>query len=85
MSVYSITGYANGQNSTVGAQPETDARPPAAGRLGVEIRSVNSRFLDLSFKLPEELRQHETALREMLTGKLKRGKVEVRAAVESTA
>ncbi|MGJ7546332.1 YicC/YloC family endoribonuclease [Variovorax sp. LT1R16] len=85
MSVYSMTGYANGQNGPVGTPPETDARPPAAGRLGVEIRSVNSRFLDLSFKLPEELRQHETALRELLTGKLKRGKVEVRAAVESTA
>jgi uncharacterized protein (TIGR00255 family) len=85
MSVYSMTGYANGQNGPVGTQPETDARPSAAGRLGVEIRSVNSRFLDLTFKLPEELRQHETALREMLTGRLKRGKVEVRAAVEGAA
>ena len=77
MPVYSMTGYASGQNGPAGSHSEAEARPAAAGRLGVEIRSVNSRFLDLTFKLPEELRQHETALRELLTGKLKRGKVEV--------
>ncbi len=75
MPVYSMTGYASGQNGSAGSHSEAEARPAAAGRLGVEIRSVNSRFLDLTFKLPEELRQHETALRELLTGKLKRGKV----------
>ncbi|RTQ33947.1 YicC/YloC family endoribonuclease [Variovorax sp. NFACC27] len=85
MPVYSMTGYASGQNGPAGSHSEAEARPSAAGRLGVEIRSVNSRFLDLTFKLPEELRQHETALRELLTGKLKRGKVEVRAAIESAA
>jgi uncharacterized protein (TIGR00255 family) len=84
MSVYSMTGYASGQNGPAGTPPETDPRPLAAGRLGVEIRSVNSRFLDLTFKLPEDLRQYEPVLREMLTGRLKRGKVELRAAVEST-
>jgi uncharacterized protein (TIGR00255 family) len=82
MPVYSMTGYASGQNGPTGSHPEAEARPSAAGRLGVEIRSVNSRFLDLSFKLPEELRQHEPALRELLTGKLKRGKVELRASIE---
>jgi uncharacterized protein (TIGR00255 family) len=56
-----------------------------ASRLGLEIRSVNSRFLDLTFRLSEELRQHEPVLREMITGKLKRGKVEVRAALESVS
>jgi uncharacterized protein (TIGR00255 family) len=85
MPVYSMTGYASGQNGSAGSHSEAEARPSAAGRLGVEIRSVNSRFLDLTFKLPEELRQHETALRELLTGKLKRGKVEVRATIENTA
>jgi uncharacterized protein (TIGR00255 family) len=85
MPVYSMTGYANGQNNPVGTPSETDLRPVTAGRLGVEIRSVNSRFLDLTFKLPEELRQHETALRELLTSRLKRGKVEMRAAVENPA
>jgi uncharacterized protein (TIGR00255 family) len=80
-----MTGYASGQNSPARPPAETDSRPLAAGRLGVEIRSVNSRFLDLTFKLPEDLRQYEPVLREMLTGRLKRGKVELRAAIESTA
>ncbi len=53
------------------------------GRLGIEIRSVNSRFLDLSFRLPDELRSFEPALRTLLTSRLKRGKVEVRAAIDS--
>jgi len=51
----------------------------AQGTLALEIRSVNSRFLDLYFKLPEELRHVESALRDMLTGALARGKVEIRA------
>ena len=85
MSVYSMTGYANGQNGPVANQPEAESRPPIVGRLGVEIRSVNSRFLDLTFKLPEELRQHEGALRELLSSRLRRGKVELRASLESLA
>ncbi|VTU28713.1 hypothetical protein SRS16CHR_04322 [Variovorax sp. SRS16] len=85
MPVYSMTGYASGQNGPTGSHSEAEARHAATGRLGVEIRSVNSRFLDLTFKLPEELRQHEPALRELLAGKLKRGKVELRASIESAA
>jgi uncharacterized protein (TIGR00255 family) len=79
MPVYSMTGYASGHNGAVATQPEAEIRPSPAGRLGVEIRSVNSRFLDLAFKLPDEFRQHEGALRELLSGRLKRGKIEVRA------
>lgn len=80
MSVYSMTGYASVQRT-----PGNDASAAAAGpRLGLEIRSVNSRFLDLVFRLPEELRHVEPALRERLTAKLKRGKVEVRVAVEAS-
>ncbi|MBU2286115.1 MAG: hypothetical protein KKC85_06730, partial [Gammaproteobacteria bacterium] len=82
MPVYSMTGYASGQSGPSGEHPETDSKPTHGGRIGVEIRSVNSRFLDLTFKLPEELRQHEPALREMLGSQLKRGKVELRASVE---
>ena len=84
MPVYSMTGYASAQHSTASPSSETDAKGPA-GRLGLEIRSVNSRFLDLSFKLPEELRQHEPALRDLLIGHLKRGKIEIRASIESLA
>jgi len=78
-----MTGYATVQSSTAQSAPETEARQDANSRLGVEIRSVNSRFLDLAFRLPDELRQTEPALRELLTGKLKRGKVEVRVSLES--
>jgi uncharacterized protein (TIGR00255 family) len=48
--------------------------------LQVECRAVNSRFLDLGFRLPEECRGAEPALREMATQALSRGKVEFRAA-----
>ena len=85
MPVYSMTGYASAQHSAAASGPDSEAKHAAPARLGLEIRSVNSRFLDLSFRLPEELRQHEPALRELLTAKLKRGKVEVRAAIESSA
>ena len=83
MPVYSMTGYASAQYSTSAGEPET--RNTAPSQLGLEIRSVNSRFLDLSFRLPEELRQFEPVLREMVLARIKRGKVEVRAAIESNA
>jgi len=85
MSVYSMTGYASLQSSTVQAATETELQRDTSSRLGIEIRSVNSRFLDMTFRLPDELRQVEPALRELLTSKLKRGKVEVRVSLESTA
>ena len=82
MQVYSMTGYASVHGQLVEGVPSTQVDTAPAGRLGVEIRSVNSRFLDLSLRLPDELRSSEPALREILTNKLKRGKVEVRAAIE---
>ena len=85
MAVYSMTGYASAQQSAAQAAAAPEAKGASASRLGLEIRSVNSRFLDLTFRLSEELRQHEPALREMITARLKRGKVEVRAALESAA
>ena len=48
--------------------------------LQVECRAVNSRFLDLGFRLPDECRGAEPLLREMATHALARGKVEFRAA-----
>ncbi len=78
MSVYSMTGYASLQTHT--PPPEiTPAGPHTSCRIGLELRSVNSRFLDLSFKLGDELRAAESPLRELLTASLKRGKVELRA------
>ena len=51
------------------------------GTVGVELRSVNSRFLDLAFRLSDELRTLEQGLREMLAARLARGKVECRVFV----
>ena len=78
-----MTGYASAQHSTANSSSESESRNAAASHLGLEIRSVNSRYLDLSFRLPEELRHYEPALRELIVGRVKRGKVELRAAVEA--
>ena len=80
MPVYSMTGYASVQHS-LPPQDAESSQPTA--RLGLEIRSVNSRFLDLSFRLPEELRQLEPGLRELITRQIRRGKVEVRASLDA--
>ena len=85
MPVYSMTGYASAQHSTAHSSSEPESKNAPPSHLGLEIRSVNSRYLDLSFRLPEELRQLEPALRELVIGKIKRGKVEVRAAIETSA
>jgi uncharacterized protein (TIGR00255 family) len=81
MAVYSMTGFAHGQST-----PQIDTEAPAAAafapRLSVEVRAVNSRFLDLSFRLPDELRLFEPQLRDLLGGKIRRGKVELRANIE---
>ena len=42
------------------------------GRLTLELRSVNARFLDLQFRVAEELRTLEPALREMIGARLAR-------------
>jgi uncharacterized protein (TIGR00255 family) len=51
--------------------------------LGLEIRSVNGRFLALALRLPDELRQAEPALRELINTHLKRGKVELRVSLDT--
>ncbi len=68
MAVYSMTGYASA------------ASEPLAGMAAVtvEARSVNGRFLDLSLRLPDELRSLEPTLRDLLTAACRRGKVELR-------
>ncbi len=65
MTVNSMTAFAR----------ELDDSSP--GSLVVEIRSVNHRYLDCLFKLPESLRSLEPALREKLQSRLSRGKLEV--------
>jgi uncharacterized protein (TIGR00255 family) len=55
------------------------ARRELAGSFGTltcELRSVNHRYLEPGFRLPEELRPLESDLRQLLTKNLKRGKVD---------
>jgi uncharacterized protein (TIGR00255 family) len=78
-----MTGYASAQLNMPAAEGTAESRSTTAQRLGLEIRSVNSRFLDLSFRLPDELRPFEPALRELITQHIKRGKVEIRAVADS--
>ncbi len=85
MSVYSMTGYAAVQSSSTSSGSDEASQQHLHAHLGVEIRSVNSRFLDLAFRLPDELRQMEPALRELLLAKLKRGKVELRVALTGSS
>ena len=75
-----MTGYASTQVLLASTAPPSSTAPV---RLGLEIRSVNSRFLDLGFRMPDELRMHEAALRDLVSAQLKRGKVEVRVHLEA--
>jgi uncharacterized protein (TIGR00255 family) len=77
-----MTGYTSVQHAPASTEDNSSA---SRMRLGLEIRAVNSRFLDLTFRLPDELRSQEPALRALLTNRLKRGKVEVRAAIDVDA
>jgi len=84
VAVYSMTGYASAQRSVDTQADATGSEPAASAQLGLEIRCVNSRFLDLSLRLPEDLRQLEPALRDAVGAQLKRGKVELRITLEKT-
>lgn len=77
-----MTGYASAHSGGSAAPASAESSRESQAGVGVEIRSVNSRFLDLTFKLPDDLRATEPALRELLGARLKRGKVEVRAWIE---
>ena len=50
-----------------------------------EIRSVNHRYLDVSFRLPESFRFIETSLRSMLRDKISRGKLECQLKYQNTS
>lgn len=53
--------------------------------LHLELRSVNSRYLDLFFRMGDDLRACEPAIRELLTARLGRGKVECRINLQNTS
>lgn len=58
------------------------SRDTAAGRITLELRSINSRFLDLAFRMPDDLRAAEPGLRELVAAGVARGKVECRIALQ---
>lgn len=71
-----MTGFAS-------AASEAPSGPGGNGAaVTAELRSVNGRFLDLSLRLSDELRGLEPALRELIGGAVRRGKVELRMAAQ---
>jgi uncharacterized protein (TIGR00255 family) len=64
--IQSMTGYAAASADT------------ARGTLSIELRSVNARFLDLQFRVSDELRALEPVLRELITARVSRGKLDCR-------
>ncbi len=65
--ITSMTAFGNGKSERT------------FGSVTVELRSVNSRFLDIQFRLPDELRMAEQPIKERISTELSRGKIEVRA------
>jgi uncharacterized protein (TIGR00255 family) len=63
-----MTGYAAG------------TREMPQGALVLELKSVNSRFLDISFRIADELRAAEPAFREAISAGVGRGKIDCRMA-----
>jgi uncharacterized protein (TIGR00255 family) len=63
--IRSMTAYASAEAVTV------------AGALSCELRTVNHRYLELSPRLPEDMRAFESVLRERIASRLSRGKVDV--------
>ena len=66
MTIRSMTGYAVTTHETV------------AGTVTIELKSVNSRFLDLQFRMADDLRAVEPVLRETISKHAARGKIECR-------
>lgn len=72
MTVHSMTGFAHASAEYAGKN------------IDIEIRSVNHRFLDVQFKLPDDLRCLESNMREKIVSKIARGKLECRIQLGST-
>ena len=85
MAVYSMTGFGNASATAASAASSEGAAATDSAAVTVELRSVNSRFLDISFRMPDELRQHEGALRDLITAGCRRGKVDVRVSAAKSS
>ncbi|MDF0605004.1 YicC family protein [Neisseriaceae bacterium TC5R-5] len=67
--IFSMTGFA------------VSSREFPGGILSLEIRAVNHRYLDVQIRVPDELRAIEPQLREHISGKVTRGKLECRVSL----
>src|SRR3954464_9676495 len=75
--IHSMTGYA----AAAAPLPPDGAR----GTLAIELRSVNARFLDLQFRIAEDMRGLEPVLRELITARVSRGKLDCRVYLKEGA
>lgn len=66
----SMTGYANASGQFSSRQ------------INLELRAVNHRYLDIHFKIPEELRMLEVKMREQISAQIMRGKLECRIQIQ---
>ena len=80
-----MTGFGNASATAASAASSEGAAATDSAAVTVELRSVNSRFLDISFRMPDELRQHEAALRDLITVGCRRGKVDVRVSAAKSS
>ena len=72
MPIRSMTAFASGERNT------------EWGTLGCELRAVNHRFLEVGVHLPDELRASEPALRERISARLSRGKLDLIVRLRTT-
>ena len=68
--IHSMTAYGRVENSE------------GQNSISCEIRSVNHRYSEISIRLPEELRPLEQKIRDRISGKIKRGKIECNIRIE---
>ena len=69
--IYSMTGYAAGN------------RDLGQAILSIEIKSVNSRYLDIAFRIGDDMRQLEMKLREQISAAIRRGKIDCRVYLQA--
>lgn len=70
--IHSMTGFGRGHASSDGIS------------VTAELKSVNSRYLDISFRIPQEIRERELAIKEYLQENINRGKLNFNIRVDKT-
>jgi uncharacterized protein (TIGR00255 family) len=70
--IRSMTGFGRGESSFGGFQ------------VTVEVKTLNSRYLDISSRVPQSIQHHEFDIKEIVQSKLARGKVHINAYVDRT-